>query len=83
MVVSHGISPFEEFDFRIQHLTRKIYLEKVRVYFSGENLFELINNTNGAFDPEINTGDGSMSNGVFGRTDPMYRTISFGIQLTL
>ena len=66
-----------------QHLTRKIYLEKVRVYFSGENLFELINNTNGAFDPEINTGDGSMSNGVFGRTDPMYRTISFGIQLTL
>ena len=66
-----------------QHLTRKIYLEKVRVYFSGENLFELINNTNGAFDPEINTGDGRLQNGVFGRTDPMYRTISFGIQLTL
>lgn len=66
-----------------QHITRKIYLEKVRIYFSGENLFELIDNTNGYFDPEINTGDGSYSNGVFGRIDPMYRTISFGIQVTL
>lgn len=66
-----------------QKLTRKIYLEKVRVYFSGENLFELINNTNGYFDPEINTGDGSWSNGVFGRIDPMYRTFSFGVQITL
>ena len=66
-----------------QHITRKIYLEKVRIYFSGENLFELIDNTNGYFDPEINTGDGNYSNGVFGRIDPMYRTISFGIQVTL
>lgn len=66
-----------------QRLTRKACLEKVRVYFSGENLLEVINNVNGPFDPEINTGDGSYSNGVFGRTDPMYRTISFGIQLTL
>lgn len=66
-----------------QKLTRKVYLEKVRIYFSGENLFELIDNTNGYFDPEINSGDGSWSNGVFGRIDPMYRTLSFGIQVTL
>lgn len=66
-----------------QHLTRKVYLEKVRFYFSGENLLELVNKVNGPFDPEINAGDGSASNGVFGRIDPMYRTLSVGVQLTL
>jgi TonB-linked SusC/RagA family outer membrane protein len=66
-----------------QNLTKKAYLEKVRVYFSGENLCELINNVNGPFDPEINDGNGSINNAVFGRIDPMYRTFSFGVQVTL
>ncbi len=34
-----------------QHITRKALLEKVRVYFSGEDLFE-IHNTPGGWDPE-------------------------------
>ena len=57
-----------------------------------ENLFELINRTNGPFDPETggmkpNTnnvgGDGSIVNSVFGRVDPFFRTYSFGVQITL
>ena len=66
-----------------QKWTRKVRLEKARIYFSGENLLEIIDNVNGAFDPEINDGDGNLNNGVFGRTDPICRTISFGIQLTM
>ena len=73
-------------------LTRKVCIEKARVYFSGENLFELINRTNGPFDPETggmkpNTnnvgGDGNITNSVFGRVDPFFRTFSFGVQITL
>ncbi|MFA6591853.1 MAG: TonB-dependent receptor [Bacteroidales bacterium] len=66
-----------------QNITRKIYLEKVRVYFSGENLLEVINNCDAPFDPEINSGNGNLGYGVFGRIDPMYRTYSFGVQITL
>ena len=73
-------------------LTRKVCIEKARIYFSGENLFELINRTNGPFDPETggmkpNTnnvgGDGNITNSVFGRVDPFFRTYSFGVQITL
>lgn len=71
-------------------LTQKVNIEKVRVYFSGENLLTF-DHVNGPFDPEtggqgaVNNvgGDGSITNSVFGRIDPFYSTYSFGIQITL
>jgi len=74
-----------------ERLTKKVCLEKVRVYFSGENLLEIINKANGPFDPETGGmkptsgtgGAGSHTNSVFGRVDPFYRTLSFGVQVTL
>ncbi|MBQ8223775.1 MAG: TonB-dependent receptor [Bacteroides sp.] len=66
-----------------KQLTKKVYLEKVRVYFSADNICELINNSYAPVDPEINaTENGSFSNGTWGRIDPMYRTVSFGLQAT-
>ncbi|WP_321333648.1 TonB-dependent receptor [uncultured Bacteroides sp.] len=69
--------------------TRKAYMDKVRVYFSANNLCELINNSNAPVDPEIDTSEAvalgetnDYGNGTWGRVDPMYRTISFGLQVT-
>lgn len=65
-------------------LTKKAFMEKVRVYVSADNVCELINNSYAPVDPEVNTTEnGSLSNGTWGRIDPMYRTISFGLQVTL
>ena len=67
-----------------QDFTRKWKVEKLRFYFTAENLCELINNSFAPVDPEIDTGEnGSLSNGVWGRVAPMQRTVSFGLQLTL
>lgn len=72
-----------------KQLTRKINLEKVRVYVSAENLCELIDNTNGPFDPELGAGNvddglvGKYSWMSFGRVDPLMRAVSFGVQLTM
>ncbi|MDR0657565.1 MAG: TonB-dependent receptor [Mediterranea sp.] len=64
-------------------LTQKAYMEKVRVYFSANNICELINKSNAPVDPEVNTTeDGELTNGTWGRIDPMYRTVSFGLQVT-
>ncbi len=64
-------------------LTQKISIEKVRVYGSINNAFDLINHTNGTgVDPETNDYEGSAANGVWGRIDPIYRTYSFGLQVT-
>ena len=58
-------------------------LKKLRVYFSANNILELINKSIAPVDPEINeTEDGQFTNGTWGRVDPMYRTISFGLQLS-
>jgi hypothetical protein len=65
-----------------KELTAKAYLQKVRVYFSANNLCELINKSNAPVDPEINDADASFSYGTWGRTDPMSRTMSFGVQVT-
>lgn len=71
-----------------KHLTQKAYLDKVRVYFSANNICELINKSNAPIDPEVNSSQGSTTssndfgNGTWGRIDPMYRTISFGMQVT-
>jgi len=72
-------------------LSRKAYLNKVRVYFSANNLCELINKNKAPIDPETNTSESTLVNGVnnndygngtWGRVDPFYRTVSFGLQVT-
>jgi len=69
-------------------ISRKIYMNKVRVYFSAYNLCELINKSIAPVDPELNTsestydGTNDLGNGTWGRTDPMVRTLSFGLQIT-
>ncbi len=67
-----------------QHWTRKATIEKVRIYASFNNLCDLVNHTaQYGLDPEITTGDGSLTNGTFGRTAPITRSYSFGLQVTL
>ena len=63
-------------------LTRKAYIEKIRIYGSINNACDLINHTaQYGLDPEINTGVGAYANGVWGRTEPITRTYSFGLQV--
>jgi hypothetical protein len=54
---------------------QRLRLTQLRIYFSGQNLWELTG-LKGNFDPEITTGD----MGVF---YPLQRAISFGVQLSL
>lgn len=65
-------------------IASKVYLQKARIYFSANNLAELINKSNAPVDPEVNDKEdgASLGNATWGRIDPMYRTISFGVQLT-
>lgn len=65
-----------------KEITRKAYLQSVRAYVSCDNAF-LLHKGNGdlPLDPEINTGEGS-SYGGWGRTVPITRTWSVGLQLT-
>lgn len=71
-----------------KELTRKVWMEKVRVYFSANNLCELINKSDAPVDPEVNTsestrnGTNDYGNGTWGRVEPLYRTVSFGLQVT-
>ena len=62
--------------------TRKAFIEKARIYFSGSNLFLLHKGNDLPVDPEVNTGEG-LSYGGWGRTAPITRTFSFGVQVTL
>ena len=65
-------------------LMRKIYIQKVRLYVSGDNLCLLYKGSkNLPIDPEMNDSQGGLGNGTWGRTFPMMRTLSFGIQVTL
>ncbi len=68
-----------------QELTRKAHIQKVRVYFSGNNLMEIIKRSKAPVDPEVNDKEegAKLGNATWGRIDPMYRTLSFGLQLTL
>lgn len=54
--------------------TRKVYLEKVRVFFSGNDLWEATSIKDG-FDPEM--GEASQNSGY-----PFCRTWSFGVNVT-
>jgi len=61
-------------------LTKKVKIDKVRVYFSGQNLFEFAQNKI-PIDAEITQG--STTSNFYGRTAPFTRTLSFGIQISL
>jgi TonB-linked SusC/RagA family outer membrane protein len=63
-----------------QLITQKVKIEKVRVYFSGENLFEVQQNKI-PIDTEITQG--SSTSNFYGRTTPFTRTLSFGVQISL
>ena len=62
-------------------LLQKIDFQKLRVYFSAENVFEF-DNTHLPVDPETKGYKAGSSNGgyAFGREYPFMRTISFGVQ---
>lgn len=65
------------------YITNKVKVSRVRVYASISNAFDIISHTRDyGLDPEINTGEGTLINGVWGRTDAMLRTYSCGVQLT-
>ncbi len=65
-----------------QKWTRKATIEKIRIYASFDNLADLVNHTKQyGLDPEMNAN--ASVNGTWGRTEPIYRTYSFGIQVTL
>lgn len=64
-------------------LTKKVKISKVRVYGSIYNAFDIIDHTKKyGIDPEMNKGEGKLADGTWGRTDPMLRTYSCGIQIT-
>ena len=63
-------------------ITRKIYIDRLRIYAAINNAFDIINHNNGTgIDPEMNNGEGAYGNGVWGRIDPIMRSYSFGIQV--
>lgn len=65
-----------------QDLTDNIYINNLRVYVSGENLFEFTN-LKVPIDPEINyTTAGLNDPNSFGRVYPYSRTLSIGVQAT-
>ena len=73
-------------------LTKKIHIEKLKVYFSGENLFTFspIYKHTKMFDPEtLGFGDSDFGNNVGGLsgvgqgyTYPMLKTYTFGLNIT-
>lgn len=58
-----------------KHITQKAHLERVRIYFSGNDLWEWTSIKDG-FDPEM--GETSQNAGY-----PFYRTLSFGVNVGL
>lgn len=64
-------------------LTSRIHLQRVRLYFSGENLLTS-DNLSIPIDPEINyTTPGLNDPTTFGRVYPYRKTFSFGLQVNL
>lgn len=65
-------------------ITSKLHMERLRVYFSGENLLEFDKLGDIPIDPEVNvTEAGANDPAAFGRVYPYRRTLSFGLQVTL
>ena len=67
-------------------ITQKALIQRARIYFSADNLADLYNGVRKyRMDPEVTRGYSSVTNdsyGGFGRTVPMMRTYSFGLQVT-
>ncbi|MDD4516031.1 TonB-dependent receptor [Massilibacteroides sp.] len=65
-------------------LLSKAHISNLRVYFTGENLFEF-DNVKPDIDPEIDVRyvGTSADSRNFGRSYPYQRTLSFGLQITL
>lgn len=67
-------------------LTKKAYIQKARIYFTAENLCNLYNGMKDyPIDPEIGTTwttQSSYGDGTYGRSAPMMRSFSFGLQVT-
>ena len=64
-------------------LTKKAYIQRLRFYASVNNLCLLHKGSgNLPIDPEMNAGQGALGYGTWGRTYPMTRSWSFGLQLT-
>ena len=66
-----------------QALTKKIYIQNLRLYASVNNLC-LLHKGSGdlPIDPEMNAGQGSLGYGTWGRTYPVTRSWSVGLQVT-
>ncbi|HYK77533.1 MAG TPA: TonB-dependent receptor [Daejeonella sp.] len=64
-------------------ISEKLKINKARLYFSGENLFEKDNLKGFNIDPEIDyTTTGADDPRTFGRVYPYRRSLSFGLQVT-
>ncbi|NOX64209.1 MAG: TonB-dependent receptor [Chlorobi bacterium] len=59
-------------------LAEKVGLKKLRVYFSGQNLFTLTNYT--GWDPEVANSSSVLERGIDWGAFPNPRTVSFGVQ---
>ena len=66
-----------------EELTKKAFIQKLRVYASCSHLF-LLHKGSGdlPIDPEMNAGQGSLGLGTWGRTYPITKSWSFGLQVT-
>jgi TonB-linked SusC/RagA family outer membrane protein len=63
-------------------LMSRLHIDRLRVYFSGENMFEFDKMHGVPIDPEIDwTTNTSADSRSFGRSYPYRRTYSFGLQL--
>jgi len=60
-------------------LLKRIHLQKLRVYVSGQNIADIISHVGIPLDPEITTGESDF----IGRTFPFQRSYSFGLQVIL
>ncbi len=64
-------------------ITTKAYIQKARIYFSAENPFFLYNGAGKyGLDAEISDTAAGEGYAAFGRTNPMMKSYSFGIQVT-
>ena len=62
-----------------QRLTRKVFIDSLRLFVAGENVFTLTNYT--GFDPEVSSGGTSL--GIDRGVYPQARVWSVGVNVTL